>query len=111
MSVIYQLSDKKKQEIIVALIIMVIFFVLGKLFSKGKCLNLLAGYNALNKEEKENVNKNKIKKVASFVMYGGAILALCSIGASLTNCENMIKWFVVLFVVFDFSCIYWLNKK
>ena len=54
---------------IVNICILVLFFLLGLLFARGKGAGLIAGYNTMSAREKEKYDKKKLCKAMSGMMF------------------------------------------
>ncbi len=65
------------------LIILAVFLLLGFLFRKGKGAFLIAGYNTASKAQKEKIDKDKLCRLMSNLMFAlaacWAVIACCEI--------------------------------
>lgn len=70
--------------LIVDIFVILLFVILGISFSRGKGIDLVAGYNTLPKEEKDKIDKKALCRYMSILMY---LLSACwvvlSIGVEL----------------------------
>ena len=60
--------------LIVNIFVILMFAALGILFSTGKGADLVAGYNTMPKEEKDNIDKKALCKYMAWLMF---ILTFC----------------------------------
>ncbi len=66
---------------IVPIIVMIIFIVLGVMLSLGKCSFLIAGFNTMDKKEKEKYDVKALCKFMGKLMFGvGFFIALDIVG-------------------------------
>lgn len=65
---------------VINLILTAFFALLGVLFRKGKGLSLVAGYNTMSKAEREKIDRNKLARYMSNLMFA---LAVCFVVSSL----------------------------
>lgn len=68
------------------LVTAILFIILGILIKYGKMYFLIAGYNTMSKEEKENYNIEGIATVFRNVMFGMALLIIA--GYFITKLTN-----------------------
>lgn len=60
--------------LIIHIIIILVFLLLGILFRKGKGAFLIAGYNTASRAQKEKIDKDKLCRYMSTLMF---VLAAC----------------------------------
>lgn len=60
--------------LIVNISVILMFVILGIMFSMGKGVDLVAGYNTMPKEEQERIDKKALCKYMTWLMF---ILAAC----------------------------------
>ena len=60
--------------LIVNIFVTLLFVILGIMFSAGKGIDLVAGYNTLSKEEKEKIDQKTLCKYMTILMF---LLAAC----------------------------------
>ena len=73
---------------IVNICILVLFFLLGLLFARGKGAGLIAGYNTMSAREKEKYDKKKLCKAMAKLMFAlGACWAVLAAGII-----SQVKW-------------------
>ena len=93
--------------LIVNIMVISLFIILAITFSKGKGVDLIAGYNTLSEKEKENVNKKALCKTMSRLML---LLALCwcvlSVGVEIQQMWLFWVGFALFLGVIIFFVIY-----
>ncbi|XMB85380.1 DUF3784 domain-containing protein [Mycoplasmatota bacterium WC44] len=83
---------------------------IGLLIHVFKMDDLIAGYNTMSKEQKENVDIRKVSKVMGICFYfNGFVSILLGIFRSLGFKHSIAIWFIVLFASL-FIAIFWTRK-
>lgn len=100
-------------EFIVFLSIGIVFVILGFVFTQGKLLFLVAGYNTLPEDEKSKIDKKKLGK------YVGIYLILLGILSAITGVlilnfidftETIGIYFAIITIISAFALIIVVNK-
>lgn len=96
---------------IINICILVLFFLLGLLFSSGRGAGLIAGYNTMSAREKEKYDKKKLCKAMAKLMFA---LAACwaVLAAGLISQVKWLHWVgVALFLATVIIGVILMNKN
>lgn len=80
-----------------------LFAVLGVVFSSGKGISLIAGYNTTSPEEKESINEKSLCRAVGSLMF--VLAASCCVMA-LSEIFDNIAFLWIGIVLFVFATIY-----
>ena len=93
--------------LIINISIILLFLILGITFSKGKGIDMVAGYNTMPQQEKEKIDKKTLCKYMSRLMF---LLAACwcvlSVGVELEQMWLFWVGFGLFLAVVIFFAIY-----
>ena len=93
--------------LIVSIFVVLLFVALGIVFANGKGVNLVAGYNTMSAQEKENTDKNILCKIMAVMMFCLAgVWAVLSIGIIFEIPWLKVAGFALFFGVIMFFLIY-----
>ena len=87
--------------------VILLFLILGIAFSKGKGIDMVAGYNTMHQQEKEKIDKKTLCKYMSRLMF---LLAACwcvlSVGVAIEQMWLFWVGFCLFLAVVIFYVIY-----
>lgn len=93
--------------LLIPVVIMGVFIFLGIILSMGKCSFLIAGYNTLSREKKEQYDERALCRFTGRLMFFLAFCMLISIISIILESPVLLSIAVFLFVVsITFAIIY-----
>ncbi|CAM4166546.1 hypothetical protein BAMA_18215 [Bacillus manliponensis] len=95
--------------IIGGLIVLILFLLLGIVFSKGKGAFLIAGYNTLSGSEKEQYNETELCKFMGKMMYGFCFCILLLLLSDFLEIQMLFIVGIVLFIALIIFLIVYTN--
>lgn len=95
--------------IIGGLIVLILFLLLGIVFSKGKGAFLIAGYNTLSDSEKEQYNETELCKFMGKMMYGFCFCILLLLLSDFLEIQMLFIVGIVLFIALIIFLIVYTN--
>lgn len=95
--------------IIGGVIVLILFLLLGIVFSKGKEAFLIAGYNTLSDSEKEQYNETELCKFMGKMMYGFCFCILLLLLNDFLEIQMLFIVGIVLFIALIIFLIVYTN--
>lgn len=84
--------------LIIFLTLGILLSTIGLLFTRGKCLNLIAGYNTLSVAEKRKIDKKRMGKNVGFYCIGIGLITTI-VGFLLFFLKDFVQGTIIIYTV------------
>lgn len=98
-------------EILIHASLIILFIILGFIFSNGKGGFLIAGYNTMTEEDKKKINESALLKTMGKLMFALAFIMLFWLFSSLWDIDWLLYIGIVLFLLLVIGTIIRVNTS